>query len=250
MCINLATRNTILLECQRKLSMFNAHMRPSPFRHPLAVLRTMLGLSQEEFGKELVSDEKPNGLSRRTIQAIELGKLPLTPENALLIADKTGISVHWLMAGDPSTEPFYDEEEYDNRQPYTKEVFEQIRARIKAHEESGIEYVMPEATPAKLHVQAMAAALDWFPIFCAAHKAGKGDLAAYYMGEFLREKREQFGCDLGTAARINGRAKLIEAEGNHWAFTYGDGPASMTQIKGKSGIKVRRKPKVESPNKP
>jgi len=76
-------------------------MRRSPLEHPLAVLRTQLGLGQTEFGQKV-------GRHWRTIQSVELGKLPLSAKLAERIADETGISFRWLMAGKPKA-PMVDE---------------------------------------------------------------------------------------------------------------------------------------------
>jgi len=70
-------------------------MRNSPLRHPLAVLRTTLGLTQSEMA-DLV------GRSRVTVQAVELGKLPLSEGLAARIAEETGVHVGWLLDGDPA----------------------------------------------------------------------------------------------------------------------------------------------------
>jgi transcriptional regulator with XRE-family HTH domain len=69
-------------------------MRPSPLAHPLAVLRTTIGLTQKQMGA-LVNR------AARTIQSIELGKLPLTEELALRLAEATGVDEAWLFADDP-----------------------------------------------------------------------------------------------------------------------------------------------------
>ncbi len=73
-------------------------MRRSPLSHPLAVLRTTIGLTQKEMGA-LVNR------AARTIQSIELRKMPLTEELALRIAEATGVDEAWLFAGDPDTPP-------------------------------------------------------------------------------------------------------------------------------------------------
>lgn len=73
-------------------------MRRSPLSHPLAVLRTTIGLTQKEMG-DLVKR------AARTIQSIELCKLPLTEELALRVAEATGVDEGWLFAGDPLTPP-------------------------------------------------------------------------------------------------------------------------------------------------
>ena len=73
-------------------------MRRSPLSHPLAVLRTTIGLTQKELG-DLVNR------AARTIQSIELNKMPLTEALALRIAEATGADEGWLFAGDPNTPP-------------------------------------------------------------------------------------------------------------------------------------------------
>ena len=73
-------------------------MRRSPLSHPLAVLRTTIGLTQKELGG-LVNR------AARTIQSIELCKLPLTEELALRIAEATGADEGWLFEGNPDTPP-------------------------------------------------------------------------------------------------------------------------------------------------
>lgn len=73
-------------------------MRISPLLHPLAVLRNTIGLTQKEMG-DLVNR------AARTIQAVELRKLSLSEDLAMLIAEATGIDVGWLLAGQPSVPP-------------------------------------------------------------------------------------------------------------------------------------------------
>ena len=73
-------------------------MRRSPLLHPLAVLRITAGLTQQQMG-DLVDR------AARTIQSIELQKLPLTEELALRIAEATGVDEAWLFAGDPQSPP-------------------------------------------------------------------------------------------------------------------------------------------------
>jgi len=73
-------------------------MRRSPLSHSLAVLRITIGLTQKEMG-DLVDR------AARTIQSIELRKMPLTQELALRIAEATGVDEAWLFAGNPDTPP-------------------------------------------------------------------------------------------------------------------------------------------------
>ena len=93
-------------------------MRPSPQRHPLAVLRTLLGISQKELATLL-------GCSTPTIQAIELCKLSLSEKLAKRIAWETGVSLGWLLGGDP-TAPITTQ----SGRPYIQKVFEIRRAEM------------------------------------------------------------------------------------------------------------------------
>jgi len=73
-------------------------MRPSPQRHTLAVLRTIIGITQKEMAAILEC-------STPTIQAVELGKLNLSSGLAQRVAFQTGISVEWLLANDINKPP-------------------------------------------------------------------------------------------------------------------------------------------------
>lgn len=91
-------------------------MKPSPFRHPLAILRTVAGLSQQELADMV-------GVSRRTIQSVELRTLTLSEGLALKLAAATRVSVPWLLAGDVAA-PILDY----RGEPYTKSTFDHARA--------------------------------------------------------------------------------------------------------------------------
>src|SRR5215211_3982775 len=90
-------------------------MRRSPKRHPLAVLRLTLGLTQKEMA-DLA------GIATITMQSIEAGKRPLKEKLAEHIAAITGVQLYWLLAGDPKA-PIIAE----NGEPYTRELFESNR---------------------------------------------------------------------------------------------------------------------------
>jgi transcriptional regulator with XRE-family HTH domain len=77
---------------------YTFRMRRSPLLHPLAVLRITAGLTQKAMGDFV-------NRAARTIQSIELRKMPLTAELALRIAEATGVDEAWLFAGDPNTPP-------------------------------------------------------------------------------------------------------------------------------------------------
>ena len=84
-------------------------MRPSPLRHTVAILRTMIGLTQKELAVLV-------GRATRTIQAIELEQLPLSEELALRIAEEAPARRMELISL------------RNERGPYTKEDFEWARA--------------------------------------------------------------------------------------------------------------------------
>jgi transcriptional regulator with XRE-family HTH domain len=98
-------------------------MRPSPLRHPVAVLRGILKIGQAEFGKIC-------GCSARTIQAVELKKLALSESLATRISTATGVSVAWLLDGDPSAPPVTETPSsiIAPRRPYTFDLYEKYCA--------------------------------------------------------------------------------------------------------------------------
>lgn len=60
-------------------------------KHVVAWVREQLGLTQSELGHLI-------GSSQHTIQAIELGKLPLSEYFAYQLAEQTGITAKWFLA--------------------------------------------------------------------------------------------------------------------------------------------------------
>ena len=98
-------------------------VRPSPLRHPVAVLRQIIGLGQAELAALC-------GNSDRTIQAVELRKLALSERLARKIAHATGVSVGWLLNGDPTAPPIADSPAgiFSPGAAYTHEVYEAHRA--------------------------------------------------------------------------------------------------------------------------
>jgi transcriptional regulator with XRE-family HTH domain len=90
-------------------------MRRSPKRHPLAVLRLTLGLTQKEMADVA-------GTATITVKSIESGKRPLKEKLAEHIAAITGVQLYWLLGGDPRA-PIIAE----NGEPYTRELFESNR---------------------------------------------------------------------------------------------------------------------------
>src|SRR5258706_8726965 len=101
-------------------------MRPSPQRHTLAVLRTLIGFTQKEMAQILEC-------STATVQAVELGKLKLSLDLAERVHFQTGISTEWLLADDVSQPPVSV-----RGKPYTKAVFEEMRAALLSPKKTGI----------------------------------------------------------------------------------------------------------------
>lgn len=95
-----------------------APMRISPQRHTLAVLRTVIGITQKEMA-EILECSPP------TVQAIELGKLKMSLKLAGNLFNQTSVNLDWLMIDDV-TKPPTDFE--DN--PYTRETFEERQAAL------------------------------------------------------------------------------------------------------------------------
>jgi transcriptional regulator with XRE-family HTH domain len=85
-------------------------------RHPVAVLRKELELSQQEFADVA-------RCSRETIRSIEVLRLKLPPKLAEFIAGETGVSLKWLMANRPKARIV------DARgRPYVKSLFKKKMA--------------------------------------------------------------------------------------------------------------------------
>jgi transcriptional regulator with XRE-family HTH domain len=91
-------------------------MRKSSGRHPLGILRLMLGLTQKEMA-DLA------GCAAITIQSIERGKLALSGKLAEHISAITGVNEEWLVAGDPTAEMIAED-----GSAYTPREFEERRA--------------------------------------------------------------------------------------------------------------------------
>ena len=104
-------------------------MRPSALRHPVAVLRTLLGMNQPDFAKLV-------GSSPATIQSVELGpqRKGLSEEVALKIARATGASPDWLMTGDPSLPPVDI-----NGQPYTKDTLRDYKTYLETWPQGSVD---------------------------------------------------------------------------------------------------------------
>src|SRR5687768_12675056 len=103
-------------------------MRPSQLKHPVAVLRKIIGMGQKEFAAMM-------DCSVATIQSIELGpeRLKLSEELAERIEVETGVWMGWLLFGDPKNPPvaLVDADKVLFKL-YTKNTFENHRAYLEA----------------------------------------------------------------------------------------------------------------------
>src|SRR5205809_916390 len=89
----------------------------SHLRHPLAVLRNVIGYLQPELA-DIV------GKKTVTIQKIENCALNLSENLARRISHETGVAIAWLLNGNPKAAPVTK-----SGKPFTREFFEQFRAR-------------------------------------------------------------------------------------------------------------------------
>jgi transcriptional regulator with XRE-family HTH domain len=101
-------------------------MRPSPQRHTLAILRTLIGFTQKEMAQILEC-------SVPTVQAVELGKLKLSLDLAQRINFQTGVSTEWLLADDISQPPVSSQ-----GKPYVKALFEERQTTLLSPKKSGV----------------------------------------------------------------------------------------------------------------
>ena len=95
-------------------------MRPSLGKSSVTVVRSVAGLTQDQLAA-LVD------CSRMSIQAIESGKLRLSPSMAEKISLNTGVCMQWLLANKYRVPPVCAE---DPERPYTREAFKMTQAEI------------------------------------------------------------------------------------------------------------------------
>ena len=187
------TKYDLCIRCHR--------MRNYAPRHTLAVLRGIIGHSQQELA-DLV------GRSPRTIQAIEIGRLPLSEDLAVRVSHETGVSMQWLLGGDLDAMP----QTAMSDRPFDKAIFDDTRSSIAAGADPNpltANLVMEDgshsANPLPLMRQMFERInslhhphMDYWlasvlsSIF-AAQKAGRARLAIYRLLEFDKAMRKEFG---------------------------------------------------------
>jgi len=149
-------------------------MRPSPFRHTLAVLRTTIGLTQKEMAALLEC-------STPTIQAIELGKLRLSDKLAERLCLETGVSLEWLLEDDVSKPPVTLGSE-----PMTKDTFVETRAARARPLHVGDDVSRIQA--------AYVYAVEWVGVvLLRAAQAKRTDLYIYKLMSALQNLGEELG---------------------------------------------------------
>ena len=104
-------------------------MRRSLLRHPLAVLRQIIDVNSAKLAQLC-------GCSMSTIQSVEMGRMPLSEKLAARIAGETGVSVEWLLDGNPEVPPktmIFEElspQSFWKNDEYSKKSFEWYRALL------------------------------------------------------------------------------------------------------------------------
>ena len=136
-----------------------------------AVLRALTGLRDVEMAELLKC-------SVNTIWSLESGRLKLSDAMAVRIAQATGISLAWLLSGDPKAAPVQD-----RGQPYTREVFENHAARL-----SGRGRVSPD----QFSVEFVWHALQLRKILLMANHARNFHLGNYKLRRLLDTLEKEF----------------------------------------------------------
>lgn len=171
----------------------------------VAVLRTELGLTVEQFAKLI-------GKSISAINSLETGRLVLSEETAYRIQEKIGVSMEWLLDGNPTENPFWINQE-NQRLPWSKSMFELIQS-------DNVPSGLRPARPAWRLASAITIVGDWLSIYTAADRQGKGPRATYLMTRFLKNLTELLGKDDEAFLRANQKAKLITQDNNEWKFVF------------------------------
>jgi transcriptional regulator with XRE-family HTH domain len=168
------------------------NMRSSSKQTTVAVIRSELGLSIEEFGKLI-------GKAPSTIKALEAkNRLTLSEETAAAISEATGVSLAWLLEGNPRKRMSTVEGE-----PYTREVYEMLSGR---REDLVAKLQIPTPSPKPrgwmdlnnpqvLFMRGLVLCSHCLPAYSAAIKAGKREVAEHMIFSFVKQMLKRFGND-------------------------------------------------------
>ncbi|MGZ4974748.1 MAG: helix-turn-helix transcriptional regulator, partial [Limisphaerales bacterium] len=143
-------------------------------RHTLAVLRTIIGITQKEMA-QLAECSPP------TIQAVELGKLKLSEKLGGLIALRTGIALKWLLDDNVASAPVTEE-----GHPFTEEVYHQTQSFLAAPSPSQFSLFQPM-------ISFQANVFRLANVLLKAHKDKKSALCAYKIAKAMDELDREFG---------------------------------------------------------
>jgi hypothetical protein len=153
----------------------------------VAVVRQRTGLSALDFGKLI---GKPLG----TVKSLEAGRLKLSEGTAMVISEKTGVSMVWLLSCDVKTQPV---DQFGN--PWKKETFEDAEGRRSifiSHSRDSTQFV------AKLCDRLRA-------ILSNQETPAKGFMIATARTErFLNELQNEFGIASDVQSRIDNTKSL------------------------------------------
>ena len=153
-------------------------------RNPRSKPKTSLEVLRRTIS-EVVELESLLGQSRRWMDKVSAGKIPLPPGMATLIELETGISSNWL-CGKP-TKPPVDE----SGQPYTIESFRRWRDTIRAGE-----------WPKRKAIKISAFLPELIAVGTAAGQEGKASLFFYRLELFIRQAVNEFGVLRNAGRRV------------------------------------------------
>ena len=202
-------------------------MRNYESRHTVSVLRKIIGLSQGELAALA-------GCSKRTIQAVEIGRLKLSEGLASKIAHETGVDETWLLGGDLHSAPKL----MFTGVPYDKRVFEETRAAIEsgknpnpitvnfAHEDPSFFQTPPipmmtklfERLNSLLHPQITYWLASILASISAASEVGQGKMAIRRLSNFADTMKKEFGQRLDDES-TNDAAAVFEQALQHIKIT-------------------------------
>lgn len=166
-------------------------MRTSPQRHTLAVLRTVIGITQKEMAGILEC-------STPTVQAIELGKLKLSMDLAQRVNFQTGVSTEWLLADDVTQPPASTQ-----GKPYTKALFEERQAALLSPKDSGIDALAELWQIRGMFIKTVKLLNI---LYTEAYKRGKVPIVFY---KVLMATKEIFEEEIGEHAEIEEKLKSL-----------------------------------------
>ena len=167
-------------------------MRLSKKKHTLAILRLELGLHQQ--GMADIAE-----CSRELIQAVELGRAPLSEKLAKKVFLATGVGLSWL-TDDKVDAPIVDVA----GQPYTRDAFERARAGGDQQTEES----------RRINRESLAYQMaDLFAVYVAAENTSIQ--ATYILGlrfrDFFNDIWQEFGLDAATMGDTTRLAMIRDA---------------------------------------